>query len=226
LTIGAWSLARAAEFPCSIWIVVFASAIFAALFFLPAHDGWGSRIARPAWCRAGFYVACAYIVACGFAHQAAISRVRAFAATHGLKAEKIGALPLPPSLLDWNGLIATSGGVYQSEFSLFSSSEPSFRFLANSPPNRFTSEALKLEPVRTYLWFARFPVMHFVERGNANTVEYADPRFFAGSTDEPIPFSFAVIFDSQGKLIHVGWLPRGLRLPNTRVNSPTPETAP
>lgn len=212
LTLGAWSLARAAAFPFSFSIVIVAAAIFAALFFLPAHNGWGTRVSRATWCRTGFYVACAYIIVCGFAHHAALSRVRAFASGHHIAVEKIGAMPLPPSLLDWNGLILTRDGVYQSDFSLRHSAAPSFRFVADSPPNRFTREAAQLEPVRTYLWFARFPVMRFMTASNQNFVEYADPRFFEGASRRPMPFTFAVAFDSHGKMLHYGWV-RGGKIP-------------
>jgi len=212
VALGAWALARAAEFPFSFSIIVMVAAFFAVLFFLPLHHDWGSRISRATWCRAGFYVACAYIIVCGFAHHAALSRIRAFALSHHIAAEKIGAMPLPPSLFDWNGLILTRAGVYQSDFSLRHSAAPSFRFVADSPPNRFTREAAQLEPVRTYLWFARFPVMRFMTAGNQNIVEYADPRFFEGASRRPTPFTFAVAFDSQGHLLHYGWV-RGTTLP-------------
>ena len=206
LAVGAWSLARAAEFPFSIWVIVVASALFAALFFLPMLNNWGSHVSRASWCRAGFYVACAYIIACGVAHQVAISRVRAFATTHGLTVEKIGALPLPPSFLNWNGMVLTPDGVYQSTFSLRDAGQPNFRLVPDSPPNRFTEEAARLEPVQTYLWFARFPVCRFMSIGDRRLVEYADPRFFEGNArNGPMPFTFAVVFDSQGRLLHYGW---------------------
>ena len=207
LTLGAWSLARAAEFPFSIWIVVAACGLFTALFFLLMLNNWGGSISRSKWCRAGFYVACVYIVACSVAHGVAISRVRAFATTHGLAVEKIGALPLPPSFLDWNGMVLTPSGVYQSTFSLRDAGQPNFRLVPDSPPNHFTEEAARLEPVQTYLWFARFPVTRFMRAGNQNIVEYADPRFFEGNArNRPMPFTFAVIFDSQGKLLRYGWV--------------------
>ncbi|MHB8526362.1 MAG: metal-dependent hydrolase [Candidatus Acidiferrales bacterium] len=211
LTLGAWSLARAAAFPFSFSIVIVAAAIFAVLFFLPLQHNWGSGVSRASWCRAGFYVACAYIILCGFAHHAALSRVRAFASSHRIAAEKIGAIPLPPSFLDWNGMVLTSGGVYQSSFSLRNSAAPHFRFVPDSPPNRFIEESSQLEPVRTYLWFARFPVVRFMHAGNQNIVEYADPRFFEGDArNGPMPFTFAVAFDSRGALLHYGWVRGGI----------------
>jgi membrane-bound metal-dependent hydrolase YbcI (DUF457 family) len=219
LALGIWALGRAADFPFSLLVVLIATLFLAALFFLPARNNWGVRFGRANWCRAGFFAACAYILACGFAHHAAMARVGDFASSRNLTVEKLGALPLPPSFLDWNGLIETAGGVYQSEFSLRDSRAPVFRFLANSPSNRFTAEAAGLEPVRTYLWFARFPIMHFIARGPENIVEYADPRFFAGASQDTVPFSFAVTFDPQGKLLRYGWIPYGLRFPHTHAKS-------
>ncbi|MHB8413236.1 MAG: metal-dependent hydrolase [Candidatus Acidiferrales bacterium] len=216
LTLGAWSLARAAAFPFSFSVVIAAAAIFVVLFFLPLQHNWGSRVSRASWCRAGFYVACVYIILCGFAHHAAMSRVRAFAAAHHIAAEKIGAIPLPPSFLDWNGMVLTSGGVYQSSFSLRDASHPNFRYVPDSPPNRFIREASQLEPVRTYLWFARFPVVRFMRAGNQNIVEYADPRFFEGDAQNgPMPFTFAVAFDSQGDLLHYGWVHGSMDFPRS-----------
>ena len=208
LTFAAWALARTAEFPFSLRAVIIASTIFAALFFLPIWHGLGTRISRAQWCRAAFYISCVYIVACGFAHHAAISRVRAFASGHHIATEKIGALPLPPSLLDWNGLILTSGGVYQSIFSLRDSGAPEFEFWPDSPANRYTQEAPKLEPVRAYLWYARFPVMNFAVADGKYLVWYADLRFFTGP-GHAMPFTFYVSVDSEGKMLDYGWVASG-----------------
>jgi membrane-bound metal-dependent hydrolase YbcI (DUF457 family) len=211
LALAAWALARAAHFPFSLGTVIIASVIFAALFFPPI----GARISRAQWCRTGFYVACAYILACGFAHHVAITRVRAFASSHHIAAEKIGAMPLPPSLLDWSGLILTSEGVYQAQWSLRSSAAPVFRWFAESPQNRYTQEAAQLEPVQTFLWFARFPVMQFARSDGESIVEYIDLRFFSGANEQPMPFTFYVSFDSEGKMLKYGWIERGPRFQRT-----------
>lgn len=211
LTFGFWWLARALDFAFSPTVVGMWSLIFATLFFLPARNGWGVRFGRARWCRAGFFAACAYILACGFAHHAVMTRVRAFASSHNLAVEKFGALPLPPSLLDWNGLIETADGVYQSDFSLLASAAPEFLFFANSSPNRYTREAARLEAVRTYLWYARFPVINFTKMDGVNVVEYVDLRYYTG-VGHPMPFAFCVYFDSQGKIIgtpgRIQWSPQ------------------
>jgi membrane-bound metal-dependent hydrolase YbcI (DUF457 family) len=213
LGLGAWDLAGAAGFPFSLWVVAIAAAVFAALCFLPARGGWGSRMGRARWCQAGFAVACAYVMACGIAHHAAMVRVRAFADSHRVDVERIGALPLPPSLFDWNGMILTSGGVYQATFSLLNSRDVDFHFVADSPPNQFIADAARLEPVQTYLWFARFPVVRYFAADDENVVEYADPRFFEGPEHRPMAFTFGVIFDARGKLMHYGWIQRGPNFP-------------
>ncbi len=210
LALAAWALARAVHFPFSLRAVIIASAIFAALF-LPV----GRRISRAQWCRTGFWIACAYILACGFAHHMAMARVRAFATSHRIAAEKIGAMPLPPSLLDWSGLILTSEGVYQAQFSLRSSAAPAFRLFADSPQSRYTQEAAQLKPVQTFLWFARFPVMQFTTSDGESIVEYTDLRFFSGANEQPMPFTFYVSFDSEGKMLKYGWIERGPRFQRT-----------
>lgn len=203
---GVWALARTAGFPFSLFAFAIASAILAAVFFLPIAKHSHSPDARTQWCRAGFAISCAYIVACGFAHHEAISRARSFASANHVSAEKLTAIPLPAPLLDWNGLILTDRGVYQSKFSLGDSAPPQFSFFANSPQDRYTREAAQLEPVRTFLWFARFPVMHFSAVGDRNLVEYRDLRFFSGANRGPMPFTFGVLFDSEGKMLKYGWI--------------------
>ncbi|HKW88232.1 MAG TPA: metal-dependent hydrolase [Candidatus Acidoferrales bacterium] len=211
LALGVWWLERAAGFAFPFQIDFIASLIFAAIFFLPARHNRGIRLGRARWCQAGFSCACIYVAFCSFAHDAAMVRVRGFASSNRLSVESLAAISLPPSLLDWNGLILTPDGVYQSDFSLREVAAPDFRFFANSPPNRFTRAASRLEPVRTYLWYARFPVTNFAVIRGENVVEYVDLRYFTGP-GHATPFAFSVFFDSQGRIIEplgrVRWIPQ------------------
>ncbi len=202
--LGIWVLARDAGFPFPLLAILIAAMIFAAVFFLPLTKRGEFHLSCAQWCRAGFVISCAYIFACGLAHHAAMSRVRAFAVSRQIAPEKIAAIPLPMSLLDWNGLILTDLGVYQSQFSFGSSAPPQFRFFADSPQNILTRKAAQLESVRTFLWFARFPVMHFSAVGGRNLVEYRDLRFFNGGSRQGIPFTFYVLFDYHGKMLKYG----------------------
>jgi|SRR5579875_180621 len=204
--VAVWAVARAASFSFSFAAVIVAAAIFGAIFFIPFRHQSGASFSRAAWSRVGFVLACGYIAAAGIAHHAALDRVRKFALSRHIASEKVGAMPLPVSLMNWNGLIETPAGVYQSRFSLNHSAPSQYRFFANSPQNKFTLEAAQLEPVRTYLWFARFPVMHFTSRNGINTVAYTDLRFFEGALRRPLPFTFYVSFDSDGQMLKYGWV--------------------
>jgi membrane-bound metal-dependent hydrolase YbcI (DUF457 family) len=198
-------LTRAVGFSFAMWVIGAASAALAALFFLPAWRGWGCRVRRVNWCRAGVYAMAAYLIACGAAHQIALARVRAFATANAIAAERLGALPLPPSLLEWSGLIRTSEGVYHSRFDLRESRAPVFEFVPDSAPNRYIAEARALPDVKTYLWFARFPSIHYEKLGDQNVVAFSDLRFFSRRSRAPSPFTFEVVFDLDGRLIEEGW---------------------
>ena len=60
-----------------------------------------------AWCRGG--TVCDGFVfgltACGVAHHAAMRRVENFASTNHIEVERIGALPVPPSLFVWGDMV-------------------------------------------------------------------------------------------------------------------------
>lgn len=222
--VGVWVAARNAGLAFSWFAIVIAAAIFGAVLFVPLGKGNRLRFSRTQWCRVGFVLSCAYIVVAGIAHQAALGCMRDIATGLGLDRAahvKIGAMPMPISLLSWNGLILTDLGVYQSQFSLARAAPPQFAFFANSPQNRFTREASQLEPVRTFLWFARFPVMHFTTSDGSLIVEYTDLRFFSGVTRdrEPMPFTFYVSFDSTGKMLNYGWVEPELQFPKDAAQS-------
>src|ERR1700722_4502055 len=59
--LGTYWFASSAGYEFSLAVVAFASAIFAALIFVPAVQGTGFRWTRAGWCRAGLVALCAYI---------------------------------------------------------------------------------------------------------------------------------------------------------------------
>ena len=204
LAAGVDRLARAAGFPLSPSVTLAASGLFAAVFFLPAWLGWRFRVRRASWCRAGVCALAAYLSFCVAAHRVALKRVERFAAAHTLCVERIGALPLPPSAARWAGLVRTPDGVYQSWFDLWTEESPAFTFFANSPPNSYMEAAQGLPRVKTYLWFARFPVLRYWELGERHIVEFSDLRF-ARPGRNPGPFTFRVTFDAAGRILGQGW---------------------
>jgi membrane-bound metal-dependent hydrolase YbcI (DUF457 family) len=206
----AWKIAAAVGFPFHLWIAGLASLILAVLFFVPMFHGMGFRISTPQWCRAGTTLTLAYLLACGFAHHRALARARSFAASQNIPVDRMAALPLPPSLLDWGDVIRTPDGVYQSRFDLRSSAIPEFWFRADSPPDAYIARALQLPEVQLYWNFARFPVIRSFAADGQHFVDFNENRFITRRTRGPAPFSYRVIFDGSGNPVEEGWQADGM----------------
>jgi membrane-bound metal-dependent hydrolase YbcI (DUF457 family) len=222
-TLGAlavWQVARSVEYPFHLWIVGIASFVFAALFFLPARGDSGFRFTRAAWCQAGMCVVIAYVFVAGVAHHAALQRVQSFAAENHIAVARMAAIPLPPSLLSWGGLIRSTDGVYQTRLDLRNPAPAEFRFLADSPPDEFTARALRLPEVQLYLQFARFPVMRSEFEGGYHAVQFGERRFVNPRGERPRPFTYEVVFDSAGNVIEEGWESNGLLMRRMKKISP------
>jgi hypothetical protein len=138
----------------------------------------------------------------------ALDRVQKFASLFQLNAESIGALPFPPSLWHWDGLVNTPHGVYEVRLDL---SEPSpeasieHRYYPDALPNRFIDAARHLREAQIFLWFARFPVTRFHKEGGDAIVEFSDARFPQMRRDRPSGFTYRVRMDESAKVISQGW---------------------
>ena len=218
--VGAWEAARAASSPFHVWVGVAASTIAAILFFGPAIRDWGFGASRAAWCQAGVLAMVAYIGACGLAHHRAMRRVEEFAGANRIKVLRIGALPAPPSFLDWGDAIRTTDGVYSSRYDLRDANPPAFRFSADSPPDAFTARALELPEVRLYLNFARFPVMRTFAEKDDHVVVFGENRFVERRNGGPQPFTYSVVFDDAGHVIEQGWLKSAVPSSGTQQAKP------
>jgi hypothetical protein len=205
IVVGVHRIAEAEDVPFPAWVVCLASFVFGALFFLPRWHGWVFRVPRRAWCRAGVVAFAGYLGLCGAAHRAALVPVRDFAAKKGLVVEAMAALPRPPSAASWRGFILTADVVYETPVSVFRPSPTDFRFIANSPANRYIEVARGIPAVKAYLKFARFPVTRYTQRGDRNIVEITNLRFFQGNL-RPVPFTYRVTLDSAGRLVEQGWV--------------------
>jgi membrane-bound metal-dependent hydrolase YbcI (DUF457 family) len=200
-----WRIAGAVGFPFHRWIVGLAAVVTALLFFLPLFGGFGFRITTPRWCRAGTYLTFTYLAACGVAHHLALVQAKQFAASRRIPVERMAALPLPPSFLDWGDVVRAPDGVYQSRFDLRAGTPPDFWFRADSPPDAFIARALQLPEVRLYWNFARFPVIRSFSRDGEHFVDFDENRFITRHSRGPAPFSYRVIFDQAGDPIEEGW---------------------
>jgi membrane-bound metal-dependent hydrolase YbcI (DUF457 family) len=215
-----WAAARAANSPFRLSTAVIAIAVLAAVCFGPAVRGWGFRINRATWCQAGIALAVTYLLACALAHHAAMLRVKAFADQRHIAVERMGALPTPPSFLDWGGAIRTPDGLYEAHFDLREPKPPTFRFVPDSPPDSFIARALRLPEVKLYWQFARFPsIVSFGQDGH-HIVEFGENRFTDRRRRSPQPFTYQLVFDPDGTLVAEGWLTSGAMRQQMRRISP------
>ena len=218
------AIARKVGAPISDGAVLSACLIFSLLFLLPAYRGWGARIKPASWTRAGFAAACLYIGLTAYAHHMALERVKSFVSFEKLQPEVLGALPYPPSLLNWDGLVRTSRGVYefqidlskknsfaaQTESSVIDASAPAieYKYLPDAPENFWIARAKQLPEVQKVFWFARFPVTRFHMESGQAVVEISDARFPRMRPDRPGGFTYRVRFDAAGNVSTKGWANR------------------
>ncbi len=206
--------------PVSNAAVLITEVLLVVLFLFPAISGWGVRVSYLTWNRAGLALAVCYVAAATYAHHVALDRMENFAEREGVRVESIGALPFPPSLWHWDGLVRSSRGVYEvrmdlsdslSKHGLSGGDHPDpdviqHTYYPDAFPNRFIDEARQLPEVQKVLWFARFPVTRFhIENGQA-VVQFADLRFAQIRPDQPASFVYEVRFSKEGQVQSQGWL--------------------
>ena len=224
--VAAFTVAGIAQFvgaPISLAALLALIAVLAALFLLPAVRGRGVQVPHASWNRVGLIAALTYIALASFTHHAALARVEEFAALERLDVQAIGALPLPPSLWHWDGLVLTPRGVYEKRMDLSgkpdqvqaAAAPPSpevfpleYRFYPDAPENSYIDAARRLPEVQTVLWFSRFPVTRFHKEGSDAIVEIADLRFPHVRPDRPASFTYRVRFGLDGRLRSQGWVRR------------------
>lgn len=227
-TIGAfllWAIAGPAGYGFHIWIAFLCSAIFALLFFIPGVGGFGFRVSRAAWCQMGIVAMVIYLIGAGYLHHAAFARVRTFAVKTQTKVDRMGALPIPPSFLDWDDAIRSSNGVYEAQFDIRNPRPPDFRFIPDSPPDPFIARALGRPEVQLFWNFARFPsIVSFAAHGE-HIVEIGENRYSSPQRRGAQPFTYELVFDSDGKLTAEGWLTNGLRMRNLQHVAPSSASA-
>jgi membrane-bound metal-dependent hydrolase YbcI (DUF457 family) len=225
------SVAQYVGAPISAQNVAIVSLLVTTAIFLPSKSGLGARVSLAGWNRAGCAASCAYLLLAVYAHHVALERIKSFAAFEKLSVESIGALPLPPSLLHWDGLVSTSRGVYDWRMDLTQKSaipaepgngQPSpaattpandaaarptleYRFYPSAFPNLYTDKARQLPEVQKVLWFSRFPVTRFHQEGDDAVVEFSDKRFPQVRPDRPSAFTYRVRFGAQGQVLAQGW---------------------
>jgi membrane-bound metal-dependent hydrolase YbcI (DUF457 family) len=219
-TAGVAAIVRAVDAPLSVSGILAAVVIFAAAFLLPAVRKWGLRVRLASWNLAGLLIAFGYIAAAVYAHRVALERVDKLSSLLHLDVQSRGALPSPPSMWHWDGLIRAPRGVYELRMDLSGESTEvqaasagvntgsslSYRYYPDVAPNSYIEAAKRLPEVQTVLWFARFPVTRFHKEGTDAIVEISDLRFPQTRPDRPASFTYRVRFDANGSVISQGWV--------------------
>jgi inner membrane protein len=194
------------------------------LFPMIALHMWKRRTQTLA--RVSVVLAALYISLCAYNHSWALSLAKDYARQKDLAIETVSSLPQPLSPFNWGNYILTEKKIYQGFTNLIGKKSKSIEggnflshFLSRYQPipqlqytqwDRFDNspwveKALMLDEVRTFYWFARFPVVR--ERGIVNgnqRVEFFDLRF--GSIGGRRPFLYVVDFDEEGNVAFQGFL--------------------
>lgn len=206
--LGVAALLQNVGAPISAQTAIVIIALLAAFFLLPALRGRGLRVRYATWNCAGLAAAILYMGAAFYAHRVALDRVEKFVSLFQLKADSLGALPLPPSMWHWEGLVNTPHGVFEVRLDLGETAPLTsieHRYYPDAFPNRFIEAAKRLPEVQTVLWFSRFPVVRYHKEGNDAIVEISDIRFQQMRRNRPAAFTYRVKMDESGKVISQGW---------------------
>jgi membrane-bound metal-dependent hydrolase YbcI (DUF457 family) len=219
-TLGVAAIAVTVDAPLSVGAILASIVLLAAIFLLPAIRNWGLHVRLASWNLAGLLIALGYIGAAAYAHHVALVRVLKFSSSLHLEAQSQGALPFPPSVWHWDGLVLTPRGVYELRMNLGSESANvqaagggseadsslTYRFYPDAAPNPYIGAAKRLPEVQTVLWFARFPVTRFHKEGDIAVVEISDLRFPQMRPDRPSSFTYRVRFAANGAVLSQGWV--------------------
>ena len=189
--------------PFDAALLLLLSSVLAGLLFAPALRGWGFRQSRTTFCRLGLAALGVYLGVCTTAHFVGLEQVKQFSRARALAVEAQAALPQPLSPFRWSGLVLTPEGVYQSWFHVLEADAPEFEFFPTAR-NEFVARAERLPAVKTYLWFARFPLVRYRKTGGLHLVEYTDLRFQV-PRNRSSPFVFRITFNAQGKVLAYGF---------------------
>ena len=149
-----------------------------------------------------------YLGLCGLAHREALAQVKGYAQRSGIAVERIAAIPYPPSIFRWSGLIKSPTGVYRGMIDLTAPGPTSYTPFPDSAFNNYQQQAENITDAQTFLWFARFPWVSYRREENQSIVEIQDIQFYGPRRGVRLPFTYQVRFDGQGRVVSHGLLER------------------
>jgi inner membrane protein len=204
------------------WVFIIDPVLFSMLFF-PMIGLWIWRRRAPAVAKGGLILAALYIALCACCHYRALSLAKNDAGRKGIEASTIAAIPQPFSPFRWGNYLVTPGEIHEGFVDLiasqpvhvrpgdgffrryFSKYQPvshlQYRRWERHDNSPWVARAMELEKVKTFLWFARFPVARYQGQVKGlHRVILFDLRF--GEIQGQRPFRYIVEFDSTGQVVH------------------------
>lgn len=117
-----------------------------------------------------------------------------------IKSTRVNANPLPLSPFKWSVFAEDNKRIYQTYIDNLRGSLKTDVYDKYPENNDIIRKVENLGIVKTYLWFARFPVVTIKEEAEGYVVEYFDLRF--NSLPPRRPFLLKVFVDRYGSLKH------------------------
>ncbi|MBI3028128.1 MAG: metal-dependent hydrolase [Candidatus Rokubacteria bacterium] len=141
---------------------------------LVAGYAWRSRSALIG--RVAVGIMAGYLGLMAVNHLAAVSTLDRIARSQGIVPRRVEALPEPFTPFRWRGFVE-DGDTYWQGIVALGRAQGRLTPIPKGPRNGPVARAEEVEAVKTFLWFARFPVVIVREEGARQVVEYQDLRF-------------------------------------------------
>ena len=109
-------------------------------------------------------------------HVAAVSTLDRIARAQGIVPRRVEALPEPFTPFRWRGFVE-DGNTYWQGIVAVERGQADLVAISKGPRNGPVARAEEVEAVKTFRWFARFPVVTLRADGARQVVEYQDLRF-------------------------------------------------
>lgn len=173
---------------------------FTALLFIPLlimkfKKGWSKTLSVISLAGIALYLGFAYIE-----KGVSIEKVKAQNNKNHINGSRIEAVPLPLSPFKWAVYTEDAERFYQTNMDNLSGSSTVEVFQKKTNGNGITDKVEGLDIVKTYLWFARFPVVSVKQTEEGYLAEYYDIRFNALPPRKP--FLLKLFVDKKGSLNH------------------------
>ncbi|MBI5286981.1 MAG: metal-dependent hydrolase [Deltaproteobacteria bacterium] len=172
---------------------------YLTLIFLAALILMGFNKARAKWIAiTAFILMVAYLGMNLVNQRLALTKGKELARSQGIEVIRIEAYPLPLSPFRWSVIAEDEVRYYQMNLDLLMSPTSIKAFEKGPRDNGLIKKAEELEIIKTYLWFAKFPVVTLEDTKDGYILKYSDLRF--NILPHRMPFLLTVVLGKDGSL--------------------------